>query len=537
MKKLMSLLLVLVAALVLVGCNKKTPAEKTPAETEKTPVVTEPVTEPEATEPETEKTPVKEQTPPEVVNYYKGVKPGVRVVTYCTWGFATEEEFNLTRRLIAKFNYEHNDVQIQMVEPDPEMDYGEFLNTLASAKKLPDIFMTKNLPSSVINSLAKELTDVVAEDPEWQMVDKALADAGTYNGHVYGIPTGQYYMGFFANYELLDKYTGEEYAEDVFAAGEFTTQQFVNTVKSMRKINVTDGSGIVGVNATGDMINWLPGVLDTTGNIKHFVWNSSTKKFDFKNPAMRAALEIIADLGSRDTQYTFASVPDDKRGDVFGTGSDVEAFKAGKIGFLQGGTWDGYVDARGFDVEFVGYPEGRVISAADYTCISDAVKDRDLELVYEVAKYLTFGLEGAEARFDIIDYERYLDPKTALSVTGLPVVTNKDVTSRWFEYVGLDGVEEVYDKVSSGEMVLVVEGNKTIPGFEEARFHGQTGLAYDGVRGGAPLSIGDYIWDVCSGDIAVSTYMSDISDQLVAKLNATVVKAYEDIAKVTADKD
>ena len=523
MKKLMSLLLVLVASLCLAACNEKTPVEQTKEETKeetKKPTVTEPT---------------KEETPVKVVEYQTGIKPGVPVITYCTWGFATEEEFNLTRRLVAKFNYERNDVQIQIVEPDPEMDYGEFLNTLASAKKLPDVFMTKNLPSSVINSLALELTDITAADPEWQEVDKALAKAGSYNGHVYGIPTGQYYMGFFANYELLDKYTGESYADEVFEPGEFTLDQFISTVKSMRKINVTDGTGVVGVNATGDMVNWLPGALDTTGNIKHFVWNENTLKFDFRSSAMREALEIISDLGSRTTQYTFESVAGDKRGDIFGTGWDVEAFKNGKIGFLQGGTWDSYEDARGFDVHFVGYPGGRVISAADYTCISAATKNP--QLAYEVAKYLTFGLEGAQARFDIIDYARYLDPKTTLSVTGLPVVTNKNVTDQWFEYVALDGVKEVYDKVAEGEMILVVEGNKTIPGFEEARFHGETGLAYPDVRGGSPLSIGDYIWDVCSGDISVSTYMSDVSELLVAKLNATVVKAYADIEKVTADSD
>lgn len=521
MKKLMALLLVLVVSLVLAACGDKTP--------EPTPTPDDVTETPTPTPGEPTKTPVKE------VKYASNLKKGVPVVTFCSWSVGTEEEFNLTRRLVGKFNYEHDDVQIQLIEPDLSMDYEEFLSTLASAKKLPDIFMTRNLPRSVIQGLAKDLTTLTSEDDEWEYIDPVLANEATYEGHVYGIPTGQYYMGFFANYELLDKYTGEVYADEAFAPGKFSLDTFISTVKSMRKINVADASGVVGLNATGDMVNWLPGTLDTTGNIKHFVWNAEAQKFDFRSQAMYDALAIIADLGSKTAQNTFASVPDDKKEAVFGTGSDVEAFKAGKIGFLQGGTWDNYEDARGFDVHFVGYPGGRVISAADYTCISDAAKNP--KLAYEVAKYLTYGLEGAQSRFEIIDYERYLDPKTPLSVAGLPVVSNKEVTDRWFEYVSLDGAKEVYEKVVSGEMTLIVEGNKTIPGFEEARFQGQTGLAYKELRNGAPYKIGDFIWDVCSGDIKLDTYMSDISEALADKLNENVTKAYADIKKIISESE
>ena len=86
--------------------------------------------------------------------------------------------------------------------------------------------------------------------------------------------------------------------------------------------------------------------------------------------------------------------------------------------------------------------------------------------------------------------------------------------------------------VVAGKMTLIVEGNKTIPGFQNARFDGDTGLSYENVRGGSVLKIGDYIWDVCSGDISVSTYKSDISDLLVQALNEEVTRAYADIEKV-----
>ena len=129
------------------------------------------------------------------------------------------------------------------------------------------------------------------------------------------------------------------------------------------------------------------------------------------------------------------------------------------------------------------------------------------------------------------------DPKTTLSITGLPVVNNEEIAAKWFEYVQLDGVKEVYNKVAAGKMILIVEGNKSIPGFQDARFQASTGLFYQDVRGGATLKIGDYIWDVCSGAIPVGTYINDISAAIADKvLNQYVVDAQEQIKDVEINR-
>lgn len=510
MKKLFSLLLVMVVSLVLVACN-------------------DPVT-------EDEQTPTQGEQEGPVVNYAEDgvLKPGVPVVTFCTWGFGTAEEFNMTRRLIAKFNYEHDDVQIQIVEP--EGDYETFLITKGSNRELPDVFMTTSVPRAVINYLAGDITSLTAADPEWATVDPALVKSVSYgenNDRVYGIPAGQYYMGFFANYSLINNFVGDdEEASEVFAPGAFDTETFISTVKKMRKVaGITDGSGTIGVNATGDMINWLPGALDTTGKIQHFVWNSDARKFDYRSEVMYEALRTIADLGSKTGQYTFDSVgAAGEAENVFGTGDAFAAFKAGKVGFVQSGTWENFQDERGFNCEFVGYPGNRVISASDYMCVSRFSKNP--ELAYKVAKYLSFGVEGYQAQFDIIDSEKAKDPKSKLSVAGIPLINNAEIAAKWFKYVTLDGVEEVYNLVASGEMTLIVEGNKSIPGFTDARFHGMTGLSYEGVRGGAILNMSDFIWDVCSGDISVNQYMDGMTDTLAAQFNKYVTDADAQIKSV-----
>ena len=50
------------------------------------------------------------------------------------------------------------------------------------------------------------LNDLVSNDPEWADVDKTLIDSVTYGDKVYGIPSAQNYLGFFANYDLINKY-------------------------------------------------------------------------------------------------------------------------------------------------------------------------------------------------------------------------------------------------------------------------------------------------------------------------------------------
>ena len=492
MKKIIALFLALISSLTLVACGDKTkPTDDKPS------------------------------------NGGVQVNPNATVIKYCTWSFGTEEENNMTRRLVAEFNKTHSDIQIEIVVPDG--DYDTFLTTMASGRNLPDVFMVNSVPTAVINYLAGDITDVATADPEWATIDAALRESITYNNRIFGIPCGQYYMGFFANYTLIDNYlpAGSQDANIAFAPGNFTTEQFISTVKNVKRIDVEDGTGVIGINATGDMINWLPSTLDETGKTGHFVWNAETKSFGYTSQIMYDALTMINELGDRKAKYTFEAVmAEDTDNKIFGTGDSNAAFINGQLGFIQSGTWATYENSDVLDYHFVAYPDSTVVSASDYMCISRSTKNK--AAAYEVAKYLSFGVEGTNARFSIID----ANPKAGLSVQGLPVVNNEEIADKWFEYVTLDGAQEVYEGVVAGEIKLLVEGNKSIPGFQDARFLGSTGLSYEDVRGGAVLNMSDFIWDVCGGQISVSQYQSDFTSELAGKMNKYVSDAYAKIEEV-----
>ena len=138
-----------------------------------------------------------------------------------------------------------------------------------------------------------------------------------------------------------------------------------------------------------------------------------------------------------------------------------------------------------------------------------------------MAKFLTFGEAGIKARYKIVKENKDID------LTGLPVNNDPELTGEWFDYVEMKGVKEIYDQVVAGEYTVLVEGYKTIPGFEGARFTDDTGIKIDGVRFDQTIKIGDLIWDVCEGAITIGQYKSNMTAEKVELLNQTLKESLQ----------
>jgi multiple sugar transport system substrate-binding protein len=458
-------------------------------------------------------------------------KSARKVVKYYGWDTGTDDYPTLKREMINRWNETNEEVYIEIIEP--KGSYDDYLYTLASVGNLPDVFLANSVPNTIISNMALDLTQLTLNDEEWLNVDKSLRDSITYYDKVFAIPSAQHYLGFFANYDLINDYASlSNDAENIFKSGNFSYKEFFEVIKQVNNINVTDGSGVVGVNATGDMINWLPSsidqTLDTPEGITHFAWNGEC--IDYNGEAMLRSLEIIQEIGNKNSKYTFQSLNDwnsdiNPLEEIFGTTDENQAFEAGKIAFLQAATYYYFNDENiNFNYKFIGYPDGKVISAADYLCVSKITKNE--EAAYEVAKYLSFGEEGIKTRFEL------LEENPNLNLSGLPVNMNENITSKWFEYIQLPGVKEVYEKVGRGEIKVIVEGNKTIPGYLNSRFNQLTGVVIEGLRGDSEYRIGDLIWDVCSGDITFEQYRMYMTEDLEYLININIIDAYSKILRI-----
>lgn len=452
------------------------------------------------------------------------------IIQYCGWDLGTESNPTLKRKMIEEFNKTSDDIMIDMLPSQDPLE--KFYTDLDVLDSMPDVFMVSSVPNAVIKEWARDITSLTTQDPEWKNVEGSLKSAvtDTYNGSVYAIPTAQHYIGFLANYDLIGSYANiDDYAENVFAPGAFTTKQFFDVIPEI-KSEKTNGTSVVGINAVGDMINWLPSTLDE--NYEHFVWNAEKEEFDFTSQVMTDSLSKIQTLGKIASRNTFNSYADpnaeeDPRVGLFGTSDAATAFLQGQIGFYQGMTSDD-VSSIKFNYKFVGYPDKRVVSTGDFLCISNECKNP--EAAYEVAKFLSFGAEGINARYKIVKENENID------LTGLPVNIDPTVTSEWFDYVEMKGVKEIYDQVVAGEYKVIVEGLKTIPGFESARFTADTGIKIDGVRGGNTLTIGDLIWDVCEGSITIGQYTTNMTSTKADLLNEAVKNAKDKIAAIQSKK-
>jgi hypothetical protein len=98
----------------------------------------------------------------------------------------------------------------------------------------------------------------------------------------------------------------------------------------------------------------------------------------------------------------------------------------------------------------------------------------------------------------------------------------------------LPGAKQVYDKVVKGEIRVLVEGNKSVPGFQEARFDYNTGLGFDSVKGGSKLPIKEFVWAVAIGQLSVDQYRTNMTEKLEKELNDNVTYAYSQLDAVVA---
>ncbi len=178
----------------------------------------------------------------------------------------------------------------------------------------------------------------------------------------------------------------------------------------------------------------------------------------------------------------------------------------------------------GFDVQFIGVPGNKVVGVTDYYAISKTTED--LDAAYEVAKWLTFGTDGLNAMFDIIENTVPGAGEVSLSVSGLPISTVQSIVDVCFENYPVAGVQEIFEAAAAGTVEVLVEGNKFVPGFITARYTYNTGIdaliSRPNNAPGSTLSIGDLLWDAQFGKLVYADHMTQ---ELETLINYELLKA------------
>lgn len=457
-------------------------------------------------------------------------------IKYMGWDSGTDKQPTLMRKLIEEFNATNDEIYIKIVKHTEP--YDNYLNQVSTnANAMPDVFLVNSVPNAVANGLALDITNYANADDEWDDIQESLRKSVYYGANkdkVYAIPAGQHYMGYIANLDLLEDY---RYNKADFYAGEYTHEEFFTAIETINNVNVTDQSGVVGVNATGDMINWLPSALDTKNEIKHYIWNSEKYEFDFANPATLEAIKQIQNIANKDKKLTFESLFEeveqggekiDKRDLIFGDSNETAVFNSGKMAFLQGATYQKYNESKmGFDYRFIAYPDQKVVVASDYMCISSKCKNP--EAAFKVAKFLTYGAAGYEARFKVAE-QAVKDKKSEdIFLTGLPINNDTTLTAKWFDYVKFPGLKETYEKVAAGQIEALLELNKSYPGYFDTKFKIESGYLDDANK---VMPMTDFMWNVCSGKISFASYQGHVTELWIKGVNDKIKEAEATVNKV-----
>lgn len=456
------------------------------------------------------------------------------VVEFLSWGNGAEGTNNLLRSRAAAYNATHTDVQIAVLDW-PGGDYNAYLATLAAAGELPDVMMVNSVPEAATLGYAADISAQTEADAEWDNVPVALRDAITYGDYVLGVPAGLFYLGFLANFDLIEDYVTlpqGETARSLFSAdGDgYTLQQWFTAISEIKNTTgVTDGSGVIGTDGPGEWINWMPAALDSNKEIGHYLWNDG--RFDFTNPAVyatMAAAEANRDAKNFYSSYTSNTTVDEvvvpgEKQTIFGLdGWDGQVYINGQIGFKWGGTWDSWMMGSigdSFDYDFIPLPGENIVGVSDFFVVSPG--SEDLDASYDVAKWLTFGGEGLDAATLIAAQNNW-------SLDGLPLNVTKQ--NQWWNSTGtaFPGAKKIFEKAALGEIRVLVEANKYLPGFPSARWNFNTGIdariSRPNAAEGATLSIGDFMYDAMNGTISYTEYMTPT---LAATINGILEDAEE----------
>jgi ABC-type glycerol-3-phosphate transport system substrate-binding protein len=427
--KLNGFLVIAVVAMAFAGCAPQTPA----------------ATEPTATQPPS----VEEPTAP-VAEQITEVPPVVEMepvtLRYANWNLGTEEENNIQRQLVKAYTDLNPHVTIEFVDMSAEGGWEANLTNYAARGELPDVFMANNVPLYVQNGWVADLTDMVADDPDWADIPQIMKDSFTYDGRVLGLPAAQFLMGYFVNQDLYEaaNMDAPEYG--------FTVEEWSEAVTGLTNIP----QGVLGLDVKEWIAGWYPNTVDP--NLKWFSYDG--EKMNYNSTAFKEGIALTAGV----KPYTWDGLTDEQKAN-FDSTEPGQLFLNQEVGLRWEGSWSmpGFVQNATFDWDFVGVPGGNQAIVFDVMVVAQTTEN--LEEAYNFAKWMTF---SKEAYVKEAELARAMD-----SAPKMPVSIDDASLALYKEFVDKPGINVALANLDNS---MVESLAKIVPGYIQARWEGKPGI-------------------------------------------------------------
>lgn len=406
-------------------------------------------------------------------NNDKDKTPDNRIqLSYADWGDQVANQ-----KLIDAFEkkYPHIDVELRTDIAGSGAEFTGNLQLAAQVGLLPDVFATDNVPTTTALGLSRDVSEFWDKDEDAKLVYPYIANTALYNGKRYAIPSFQFLKGILINLDIFEERNLTTVAgkyridEDGYPVKDWTFNEFVEIAKAIKTDTLSDPENtVIGLDTwygSPDFQQVWP-----TMNNKDVMYDTfDGEKFNYTNQdwvsAMQAkvALHQLTDgTTTRFTEQQLEAYPH-LSGYLIQTGyaaMDIE------------GSWQFWViqeaKKNNMNLGFWPYPQGSqglfppVI--LDYQAVSSQTKYP--EEAYLLAKWMTYGRDGWNARIDILEdvrQEAISKGETPAFLDRFPIANYPEVWDKVDALVdGIEGIDYIFRHIENAKPDL----DKWLPGYK-----------------------------------------------------------------------
>ena len=400
-------------------------------------------------------------------------------LSYADWGDA---EFN--QRMIDAFEekYPHIDVTLRTdIEGSGEAFTGNLV-TAAQAGLLPDVFATDNVPTVINAGLTLDVAEYWDADPDTDLVYENIAATGVYNGKRYAVPSFQFLKGIMINLNIFEeanlttvegKYRIDN---DGYPVKDWTFEEFVEIAKVIKNFELNGDTLVDPANTVTGLDTWYgspdfqqvwPMMEDE--NVQYDTWDGT--QFNYTSPdwiyAMEEKVKLHQLTNGTTTRFTQ---------EVYDANEILQNYliQTGVGAMDIEGSWQFWVikdakETNGIDLGFWPYPSGDAglfpPTILDYQAVSSQTDYP--EEAYLLAKWMTFGQDGWNARLDLLeeDYDEAIaNGEEPMHLDRFPVADYPGAWDRVYDLVdGIEGIDYIFNRIEYAKPDL----DKWLPGYKD----------------------------------------------------------------------
>jgi len=395
-------------------------------------------------------------------------------LTYADWG---DQEFN--QRMIDKFMLQYPNINVTL-RRDITGSGATFtgnLVTAAQAGLLPDVFATDNVPTVINAGLTMDVASHWDADEDTELVYDNIALTGVYNGKRYAVPSFQFLKGIMLNMDIFEKanlstVNGKYRIDnDGYPVKDWTFSEFVEIAKAIKNFDLNNPENlVVGLDTwygTPDFQQVWPMMNDA--NVQYDTWDGTS--FHYTSTDWISAMQTKVALHRLTDGTTTRFTPEDLAEYPILSNYLIQT---GVAAMDIEGSWQFWVIndvKKNLDqqIGFWPYPQGSAglfpPTILDYQCVSSQTMYPNE--AYLLAKWMTFGQDGWNARLDLLEEDRAAaiaaDEEPAY-LDRFPVANYPGVWDRVSGLVdGIEGIEYIFNRIQYAKPDL----DKWLPGYKD----------------------------------------------------------------------